>query len=69
MPYITKEMHEEYLNLHLALKTAAEDKEAARIAERAREVAAERKYKQDVLDYCEARRAAGDPVCLSGDRD
>ena len=58
MPYINKEQYEEYL----ALKAEAEHRERVRIQDRAREDAAERKYTQDILDYCEERRLAGDPV-------
>lgn len=58
MPYINKEQYEEYL----ALKSEAEHRERVRIQDRAREDAAERKYRQDILDYCEERSRTGNPV-------
>lgn len=58
MPYMNKEQYEEYL----ALKSEAEHRERVRIQDRTRKDAAERKYRQDILDYCEERRLAGNPV-------
>lgn len=60
MPYLNKTQYQEYQTLKKQAEQAAENYHK----ERARQDAADRKYRQEIRDYCEQRRREGNPVTL-----